>query len=186
MSHISLIECISIIEQMNNSLFLIQINSLYQLIDNTFKNNGKLIFVGNGGSANDSQHIAGEFTGIGFPAISLSSNISSITAIANDKHYNYIFVDQLRALRPSEKDILIALTTSGNSINILNVVSEANYLNISTFGATGNQLNNKLQQIAKFTIQIPSRNTQRIQEMTLLIFHLIYERMKVNQLTVDK
>lgn len=186
MNYITLNECISVIDQMKSSLFLSKIDYLHDIIKETFKKNGKLIFVGNGGSASDSLHFAGEFTGIGFPAISLSSNIASITAIANDKNYNNIFIDQLKALRPSEKDILIALTTSGNSKNILNVILEANNLHVTTIGITGNQLNNKLHQVAKFTIQIPSRNTQRIQEMTLLIIHLIYDRMKVNQLTLDK
>ncbi len=171
-------DCISIINQMKTPLFLIQINNLYTLIEETFKNNGKLIFIGNGGSASDSQHIVGEFVGIGFPAISLSSNISTITAIANDKNYNYIFSDQITKFSTSKNDILISLSTSGNSINILNTVIKANNLQIKTVGITGNQLNNKLHQLSNITIQIPSQNTQRIQEATLLIFHLIYDKMK--------
>ncbi len=177
MSYITLTECISIMDQMKSPLFLTQINALHLLIKETFKNNGKLILMGNGGSASDSQHIAGEFVGIGFPAISLSSNMSVITAIANDKHYDYIFLDQLTS-STSKNDILIALSTSGSSINIINAVLKANNLNIKTIGITGNQLNNRLQQTANITIQIPSRNTQRIQEMTLLIFHLIYEKIR--------
>lgn len=178
MSYIILTECISIINQMKAPLFLSQIDMLHNLIKESFKNNGKLIFVGNGGSASDSQHIAGEFIGIGLPAISLSSNISAITAIANDKHYDYIFTDQITSTSVTKNDLLIALSTSGNSINILNAVLKAKDFQVKTVGITGNQLNNRLQQISNITIQIPSNNTQRIQEATLLIFHLIYDKMK--------
>ncbi len=178
MSYTILTEYISIIDQMKTSLFLTKINNLHDLIKDTFKNNGKLILAGNGGSASDSQHIAGEFVGIGFPAISLSSNISVITSIANDKKYDYVFADQITSLSVSKNDIFIALSTSGNSINILNAIIKANNLQVKTVGVTGNQLNNKLQQYANITIQIPSRNTQRIQESTMLIFHIIYSRMR--------
>ena len=178
MNSITLTECIVIMDQMKTPSFLTQINTLHLLIKQTFKNNGKLIFIGNGGSASDSQHIAGEFVGIGFPAVSLSSNMSVITAIANDKHYDYIFSDQLTSLSTSKNDVLIAFSTSGNSVNILNAVIKANNLNIKTIGITGNQLNNKLNQFANIIIQIPSHNTQRIQEATLLIFHLIYDKIK--------
>lgn len=169
-----------IMEQMKTPEFFSKINDLYQLIEKTFKNHGKLILIGNGGSSSDSQHIAGEFTGIGLPAISLASNIASITAIANDKTYDDIFADQLIALKPSSKDILIALSTSGNSMNILNAVLTANNLYMTTVGITGNQSNNKLSQHINLTLQIPSSNTQRIQEMTMLIFHSIYISLSNN------
>ncbi len=173
-------EGITILQQMKFPKIFNKINKLYQLIEETFNNNGKLILIGNGGSASDSQHIACEFIGIGLPAMSLSSNIASITAIANDKTYDNIFIDQLVALKPSEKDMLIALTTSGNSINILKTVLLANDLHITTVGITGNQTKNRLSQETniQFIIQIPSSNTQRIQEATMLIFHLIYDKIK--------
>ena len=105
-------------------------------------NEGKLILFGNGGSASDSQHIAAELVGRfqlerkALPAISLSSNISVITALANDFGYENIFLKQIEALA-TDKDLVIALSTSGQSQNILDALSYAKSNGIKSVGLTG-------------------------------------------------
>lgn len=141
------------------------------------KNNGKVILCGNGGSAADSQHIAAELVGRftkerePLPAIALTTNTSILTAIGNDYSFDEIFVRQVKALC-NEKDVVIGISTSGNSTNVIKAMEVANKLKAHTIALTGND-GGKLSKVAKKTIRVPSQNTQRIQESHILIGHLI-------------
>ncbi|TSC88526.1 MAG: phosphoheptose isomerase [Microgenomates group bacterium Gr01-1014_7] len=151
-----------------------------QLIVDTFESGNKVMICGNGGSAADSQHMAGEFVCIlnktferaGFPAIALTTNTSILTAHANDLGFENIFKRQVQALgKPG--DLLIAISTSGNSSNILVAVKAAKSANISTIALTGNS--GKLQKMADVAICVPSSMTQYIQESHIAIEHILCE-----------
>lgn len=140
-------------------------------------NNGKkIILCGNGGSAADAQHIAAEFTGRfvkerkALPAIALTTDTSALTAIGNDYGFDKIFERQFQALA-MPGDILIGISTSGNSENVINAINCANKLGCYTIGLTGKD-GGCMNQICKTNIIIPSKVTARIQEMHILIGHI--------------
>jgi len=147
------------------------------LVKTTLNNNGKIILCGNGGSAADSQHIAAEFVGkFGIernplPAIALTTNSSILTAIGNDFSFTEIFSRQIKALCNSN-DILIGISTSGKSMNVIKAIEEANKIGAMTVALTGNGGGNVIK-LAKKSIKVPSNNTQRIQESHILIGHMI-------------
>ena len=151
--------------------------SAAQTIINTYKAGGKVLLIGNGGSAADAQHIAAEFVGrfeldrAGLPAIALSTNTSILTAVANDCGYDNVFSRQLEALA-GDKDVLIALTTSGTSPNIVKAVEMAHLKGVVVIGLTGAR-GDKLKDISDLTIVVPSENTARIQEAHITIGHII-------------
>jgi len=136
----------------------------------------KVLFLGNGGSAADAQHLAGELAGRfcydrePLPAIALTENISSLTAIANDYGYEHIFARQIRALARAG-DSVVGLSTSGNSLNVLRAMEEARRCGARTIAFTGQ--GGKLATIAEYTLSIPSRDVARIQEMYMVAGHLI-------------
>lgn len=151
-----------------------------QLIVDTFESGGKVMICGNGGSAADSQHMAGEFVCIlnkafdrpGLPAIALTTDTSILTAHANDMGFEKIFKRQVHALgKPG--DLLIAISTSGNSPNILVAAKAAKPAKIRTVTLTGK--NGKLQKIADVAICVPSHMTQYIQESHIAIEHILCE-----------
>ena len=136
---------------------------------------GKILLMGNGGSAADSQHIAAEIVGRfqkerrGLPAIALSTDTSIITSIGNDYGYDYIFARQIEALcRP--EDVVIGITTSGNSKNVVRAIEEANAIGATTIGLTGST-GGMLSTLCKFNIVVPNNETARIQEAHILIGH---------------
>lgn len=149
------------------------------LILRAFKNGHKLLICGNGGSAADALHIAAEFTGRFYderaplPAIVLGTNMSSITAISNDYNYAVSFSRELEALGTPE-DILLCISTSGNSENILAVAKQANIQNVKVIALTGNS-GGKLAEYADLLIRIPSTDVPRIQECHILLGHIICE-----------
>lgn len=149
------------------------------LILRAFKKGHKLLICGNGGSAADALHIAAEFTGRFYderaplPAIVLGTNMSSITAISNDYNYAVSFSRELEALGTPE-DILLCISTSGNSENILAVAKQANIQNIKVIALTGNS-GGKLTEYADLLIRIPSTDVPRIQECHILLGHIICE-----------
>ena len=139
---------------------------------------GKTVFlIGNGGSAADAQHIATELIGrfnlerIGLPAIALTTNTSTLTALANDYGYDKVFSRQLEALA-NAKDVLIAITTSGSSPNILKAAEMAHSKGVTVIGLTG-ATGSKLKDMADLIIIVPSNNTARIQEAHITIGHII-------------
>ena len=148
-----------------------------QMILKTYQAGGKVLLIGNGGSAADAQHIAAELIGrfqlerTGLPAIALTTNTSALTALANDYAYDAVFSRQLEALA-SNKDILIAITTSGTSPNILKAVETAHSKGVYVVGLTGDD-GGKLKDMADLTIMVPSNNIARIQEAHITIGHII-------------
>lgn len=141
------------------------------------KSGHKILLCGNGGSAADAQHIAAEFTGRykierkGLPAIALTTDTSALTAIGNDYGYNKVFERQVEALAQNG-DLLIGISTSGNSENIIHAFSKANEVGCKTLGLSGKgggEFNDK----CDLNIIVPSDDTPRIQEMHILIGHII-------------
>ena len=156
------------------------------LIVNCFRKGNKILICGNGGSAADSQHIAAEFVGRykrerkGLAAIALTTDTSILTAWANDYDYQTVFSRQVEALG-NPGDIVIGLSTSGNSANVLKAFEEAKKKKIqciSFTGATGGKLN----PLSEVCIQVPSENTPRVQECHMLAYHIICELVE-EQLT---
>ena len=148
-----------------------------QMILNAYKAGGKVLLIGNGGSAADAQHIAAELIGRfklerkGLPAIALTTNTSTLTALANDYTYDTVFSRQLEALA-NEKDVLIAITTSGSSPNILKAAEMAHSKGVIIIGLTGEN-GGKLKDMADLTIVVPSDNIARVQEAHITVGHII-------------
>lgn len=150
----------------------------------TMKRGGKILIMGNGGSAADSQHIAAEIVGRykkerrGLPAIALTTDTSIITSIGNDYGYDYIFARQIEALcRP--EDTVIGITTSGNSKNVVNAIIEANAIGATTIGLTGGT-GGKLQELCTFNLVMPSSETPRIQEAHIFIGHSLCDMLEAD------
>jgi len=143
------------------------------------KKGGKVIVFGDGGSAADSQHLAAELIGrfkrnrLPIPAIALTTNTSTLTAIGNDYGFEETFVRQLVALAKKE-DIAIGISTSGNSKNVLKAIQQANKLRLLTIGLTGKR-GGRLKAITKHCICVPSSDTPRIQELHIKIIHVMAE-----------
>ncbi len=157
-----------------------QLNAIRKATDaimSTLKAKGKVILFGNGGSAADSQHIAAELVGRflkerkALPAIALTTNTSTLTAIGNDYSYGQTFARQLDALA-EKKDIVIGISTSGRAANVIEAVKLANKKGIMTIALTGGD-GGELAKIAKISIIIPSKVTPRIQEAHITIGHII-------------
>jgi D-sedoheptulose 7-phosphate isomerase len=148
------------------------------LIAKVFDNNGKVLLCGNGGSAADSQHIAAELViryrssveRRALPAIALSVDTSILTAGSNDFGFDSVFARQVEALGNKE-DLLIGISTSGNSPNVINAVLEANNRGMETICLLGND-GGLLKSISKHSIVVPSETTARIQEVHILIGHI--------------
>jgi D-sedoheptulose 7-phosphate isomerase len=140
-------------------------------------NGGRLFLCGNGGSAADAQHIAAELVGRfkkerkALPAIALTTDTSAITAIANDYEFDRIFSRQLRGLARSG-DMLVAISTSGNSGNILKAVDAASEMGVLTLALTG-AAGGKLAQVCDTAVQVPSDETSHIQEMHIAVGHML-------------
>ena len=148
-----------------------------EVMNQSLMNGNKLLFCGNGGSAADCQHIVAEFTGKfnikrkGLAAIALTTNTSEITAIGNDFSFSEIFLRNLEGLG-KKGDVLVAISTSGNSKNILKAVNLAKKLGIFTIGLTGKS-GGKLAYDTDLVIKVPSNNTQHIQESHIMIGHIL-------------
>ncbi len=142
-----------------------------------YRNNRKTLLAGNGGSAADAQHIAGElvarfyFDRPGIPSIALTTDSSILTAIGNDYGYEHLFARQAQALG-NEGDIFFGLSTSGNSPNILKALDACKEKGILTIGLTG-RTGGKMIEKCDFCIRVPSDDTPRIQESHILIGHII-------------
>lgn len=177
-----------IIDIFNESRLLIDLtlnenlNKILEISDviyNCFKNGNKVLMFGNGGSAADSQHIAAEFVNrfkierSPLPVLSLTTDTSIITSISNDYDYSDIFAKQIRAFgKPG--DVAIGISTSGNSPNVSKGINIANILGLKTISFTGND-GGDLLRLSIHSINVPSSNTARIQEMHILIGHTICE-----------
>lgn len=146
------------------------------LLIKTIENHKKVLICGNGGSAADAQHIAAEFVGRyeierrALPAIALTTDTSALTALANDYNFDRIFARQVEALA-AEGDCLIAISTSGNSPNVIAAVMEARRQGCSVIGMTGSN-GKKLASLCDACIMVPSTRTARIQEAHITIAHI--------------
>ena len=165
--------------KIRNSLDINKISYLGEALSKAFRNGNKLIIFGNGGSAADAQHIAAEFVGRfekerkPLPAMILHGNSSSVTAIGNDYSYDQIFSRQIEAFA-NKGDIVIALSTSGNSKNVVTAIEKAKEKGCMIFGITGSK-GGKIKEMIdeKNLILIPSDRTSFIQECTIAIGHII-------------
>jgi len=152
------------------------------IIRETILNKSFILLCGNGGSAADSQHFAAELVGrfkkdgSPFKAIALTTDSSALTCIGNDYSFNDIFSRQLEALG-NKGDLLVSISTSGNSKNIINAINKANILGINTLSLLGG-LGGEAKKISQNTILVPSKSTARIQEMHILIIHIICEMIE--------
>lgn len=162
---------------LSDSEIIRTIESASQIIVNAYKNGYKTLIAGNGGSAADAQHMAGEFVSRfyfdrpGIPSIALSTDTSILTAIGNDYGFDKLFSRQVQA-QGSTGDIFIGFTTSGNSENIIQALyacKEKNIQSVVLTGATGG----KVSELCDICIKVPSSETPRIQESHILIAHII-------------
>jgi D-sedoheptulose 7-phosphate isomerase len=174
-----------ILESLNNHIATAkQIESLQpailavsdQIID-SLQNGGKVILMGNGGSAADAQHIAAELVGRykkdrkAFCAIAITTDSSIVTAIGNDFGAQRVFCRQIEA-HGKPGDIVIGISTSGNSSNVIEAIKTAREIGCATFGLLGND-GGKLKDIVDIPIVVESRDTPRVQECHILIGHMI-------------
>jgi len=152
---------------------------LAKTISKAFMEGGKLMLCGNGGSAADAQHIAAEFVNrfqrerAPLPALALSTDTSIITSVANDEGYEHVFSKQIKALG-KKGDILLAISTSGSSKNILSAIRAAQEKEIYTVGLTGGDGGN-MPAIVDLLLLVESPSTPRIQEVHILAGHLVCE-----------
>jgi D-sedoheptulose 7-phosphate isomerase len=159
--------------------FIQQIKVAADLLIDTFRNDGKVLLAGNGGSAADCQHIAAEFIGrLNFdrkplPAIALTANTSNLTCIANDYGYENIFSRQIQALA-NENDTLIVYTTSGKSKNIIKSVIEARPRLKSIISLTG-AFSDELADFSDAILSVKTVKTTRIQEIHAIVGHIMCE-----------
>jgi D-sedoheptulose 7-phosphate isomerase len=150
-----------------------------RMIGDSLLAGGKLLICGNGGSAADAQHIAAELSGQylkvrrALAAMALHGNSSSLTAIGNDLGYEKIFAREVEA-HGRKGDVLLAISTSGNSANILRAVETARELGLATIGLTGAS-GGKMAPLCELCLCVPSTSTPRIQEMHILIGHTLCE-----------
>ena len=146
---------------------------------NAFKNGKKAFFCGNGGSAADAQHLAAELSGRFYfdrdplPAEALHVNTSFLTAVANDYSFSEVYKRAVKAAGRGG-DVLVGLSTSGNSANVVEAIKLANSLKMITVGFTG-QGGGQMKDLCQYLIAVPSSDTPRIQEAHILVGHIICE-----------
>jgi len=153
------------------------IDNISRILINCLKKKKTIFWCGNGGSASDSQHLAGELVGrfVGdrkpLKSIALNADSAVMTCIVNDYGYEHLFSRQIEGLG-SKGDVLIGISTSGNSINVLNALKSAKNIGINTIGLLGNG-GGKAKKIVDNSIIIPSQRTARTQEMHILVGHIL-------------
>jgi D-sedoheptulose 7-phosphate isomerase len=169
---------------LDDPFFLQKIAYSVELWTNTFRNGGKILFCGNGGSAADAQHLAAELSGRFYLnraplyAEALHVNTSYLTAVANDFGYEHVYARMVEAAgRPG--DLLVALSTSGNSPNILAAVQQARTIGMAVVGFTG-QSGGQMADLCDVLLNVPSTDTPRIQEAHMLIGHILCEQVERN------
>ena len=150
-----------------------------EMVAATLTNHGRLLLAGNGGSAADAQHIAAELTGRfmrerrPYAALALHANSSAVTAIGNDYGYEHVFAREVLA-HGRAGDVHVAISTSGNSENILRAIDAAHSTGLHVIGLTG-ETGGRMKAVCDVCLMVPSRSTPRIQEMHILIGHTICE-----------
>ena len=158
---------------------MVDIIKVADLIVEAFNKGNKLLFCGNGGSAADAQHLAAEFSGkyyLNRPPLhaeALHTDTSFMTAVSNDFSFDYVYARLIQGIG-KQGDILIGMSTSGNSKNVIKALEEAKKKNIITIGFTG-KANGNMKSYCDYLINIPSDDTPRIQECHLMLGHAICE-----------
>ncbi len=169
---------------LQNDELIHTIEKVVDTIVNAFKNGNRVYFCGNGGSAADAQHLAAEFSGRFYtdrkalPAEALHCNTSYMTAVANDYSYDVVYSRIIDGIG-EEGDVLVGLSTSGNSKNILNAFETARNKKITTIGFTGST-GGKMKYLSDHLVNVPSSDTPRIQESHILIGHIICQLVEEN------
>ncbi len=165
-----------------NADLLLSIQAVVTEIVLAFRAGNRIYFCGNGGSAADAQHLAAEFSGrfykdrVALPAEALHCNTSYLTAVANDYGYEHVYARLIEGIgQPG--DVLIGLSTSGNSINIIEAFRKAKRNGMITVGFTGESGGN-MKEDSDFLINIPSTDTPRIQESHIMVGHIICEMVE--------
>src|SRR5580765_2890526 len=171
-------ESIKVKEKVLNDAQIIQtVEKIVEIMVERLKNGNRIYFCGNGGSAADAQHLAAEFSGRFYtdrdalPAEALHCNTSYLTAVANDYGYDVVYARLVKGIT-HPGDILIGLSTSGNSENILQAFEIARQKGVITVGMTG-ESGGKIKAGSDYLINVPSRDTPRIQESHILVGHII-------------
>jgi D-sedoheptulose 7-phosphate isomerase len=162
---------------LNDKNLQANIEKIVEFSVKAFKDDKKILFCGNGGSASDAQHIAAELSGRFYTnrpplyAEALHVNSSYMTAVANDFGYDETYARMLEACG-REGDILVGISTSGNSLNVVKALKKANELGLTTVGFTGSK-GGEMNSICDIMIKVPSDDTPRIQEVHILVGHII-------------
>lgn len=162
---------------LNDTNLIDKIKQSSMICIQAYQKNKKILIAGNGGSAADAQHIAGElvsrfyFDRDGLSALALTTDTSILTAIGNDYGYDRVFARQIQA-NGSDQDVFIAISTSGNSKNIVEAINECKKKNIKVIGLTGAK-ECTMDTICDICIKVPSTNTPNIQEAHILIGHIM-------------
>ncbi|MFP4469621.1 MAG: D-sedoheptulose-7-phosphate isomerase [Bacteroidota bacterium] len=160
------------------------VKDVVEEVTRCFSNEGKVLFCGNGGSAADAQHLAAEFSGRFYYdrpplfAEALHVNTSYLTAVANDYSYDEVYARLVKA-KGRKGDVLFALSTSGNSPNILRALDVANDAGLVTIGLTG-ESGGKMKNQCNYLLNVPSNDTPRIQEVHILLGHIICQLVESN------
>ncbi len=158
------------------------IEEVAKLIAGAFNDGKKLILFGNGGSSSDASHIAAEFVGKvrrerpGLNAISLGTNVAILTAIANDYDYSEVFSRQLKTIA-EEGDVVVAISTSGNSANIIKAIEAAKRKKLKTIAFTGAK-GVKLASKVNYIFSVPSDDTMRVQETHMTLGHVLSQMVE--------
>lgn len=175
-------ESIQVKEKFIDEKNIDKIFDVAKVIANAFNDGKKIILFGNGGSATDASHIAAEFINRfkrerpGLPAIALNTDMAVITSIANDYDFSEVFAKQLKAIS-DEGDIVVAISTSGNSPNVLKAMDVAKKKRLTTIAFTGSK-GEKFASKATFAFIVPSDNTPRIQETHITLGHVICQMVE--------
>jgi D-sedoheptulose 7-phosphate isomerase len=162
---------------LNDEVMLSKMQEVVNIIVQTFRNGNRVYFCGNGGSAADAQHLAAELSGRFYknrqalPAEALHCNTSYLTAVANDYGFDVIYARLVEGIC-LEGDVLVGLSTSGNSANIMNAFAVAREKGVFTIGLTGST-GGRLKELSDYLFNVPSNDTPRIQESHIMIGHII-------------
>lgn len=160
------------------------VGAVAEAMTTAFKTGKKVLFCGNGGSAADAQHLAAEFSGRFYydrpPLYSeaLHVNSSYVTAVGNDYSYDVIYSRMIEAMG-KEGDVLVGISTSGNSTNVIKALEAANKLGMITVSMTG-ETGGKMKEVSTFLVNVPSKDTPRIQECHILLGHIMCEIVEAN------
>ena len=158
-----------------------KISLFSDIIIKTFENNGKLMVIGNGGSAADAQHLTTELTvrmsknRIALPALALTTDTSALTAISNDYNFNKVFSRQVEALGSSE-DLLLSISTSGNSENVVKATNVANEMKVNTLTICGYD-GGRLKQVSKNSVWIRSNDMQLCEDAQTVFGHMVMKSL---------